>query len=280
MTRLSSNYVSNIPKDIAAYDYELNRKTGLTLKQVACRAADIPENELKNALFHTRVSVVPITAGKGLIPGFGKAVQSILRHIGFSCLLTSKTDVSGIAESVERKASLIFLADDERFVAIHLAHQIVIDNSAATARGYVAALDALVGGLDGQKVLLIGAGRVGQHACRALQKFGAKVGIFDINEEKAESLAKQTGEFAEKDLFTALSEYSILFDASPAPEIIQAQHIKDDTSIAACGIPAGLTPEAFALVQERLIHDPLQIGVATMAVMAVCGPTHRWKDGG
>ncbi|MGB6338241.1 MAG: hypothetical protein WBF32_00560, partial [Candidatus Aminicenantaceae bacterium] len=76
-------------------------------------------------------------------------------------------------------------------------------------------------------------------------------------------------------LSESLDLYTIIFDASPAPDIIRREHIKPETIIAACGIPIGLSDEARSLVEERLIHDPLQLGTAAMLAMAV---SHGMND--
>jgi pyrrolysine biosynthesis protein PylD len=110
---------------------------------------------------------------------------------------------------------------------------------------------------------------VGRSAVCALKRLGAEVALFDIDQTKAEILMREYETVKEENLAEALPRYTILLDASPAAEIIQAEHIKPDTVIAACGIPLGLSNEAYSMVKERLVHDPLQIGVATMLAMAV-----------
>ena len=74
----------------------------------------------------------------------------------------------------------------------------------------------------------------------------------------------------EKNLEEALGRYTVFFDASTAANIIEAKHIKPETLIAAPGMPLGLTDEAYSLVEQRLIHDVLEIGVAAMFVHASC----------
>jgi len=270
MTRLSGELLIDIDKKLAIYDAELLQKTGSTLRQIASRAADVTEVEVCNGVNSTTVAVIPVTAGKGVIKGFVQAVQSIVSYIGFTSFITRTCDVAGLAEGIKRGAKVIFLADDNCFVAVNLPYELVVDNAEATGRGYVAALECLVGGLGNRRVLVVGAGRVGRSAASSLKKFGAKVAVFDIDQTRAEILAREYGVVVESNLKEALHQYPILVDASPASGIIQAEHIKPDTAIAACGIPIGLSDKAYSLVQERLVHDPLQIGVATMLVMAVC----------
>jgi pyrrolysine biosynthesis protein PylD len=70
-----------------------------------------------------------------------------------------------------------------------------------------------------------------------------------------------------------------LFDASPAGDIISEDLIRSDTVVAACGLPIGLTNGARIQIEGRLIHDPLQIGTATMLTMAL-KMCNNYRDGG
>lgn len=270
MTRLSSELISGMNETIAAYDIELAKKSGLTLRQIAAKAAGLPEDTLSKAFRSECVAVIPVTAGQGVIGGFTQAVESIIAHLGCPCFITEKSDASGLAEGIEKGASILFLADDFRFIAINLSQKRFVDNDLATGWSYAYALDACVGGLQERSLLLIGAGRVGKHAVDALHKLGAKVSIFDIDGSKVQPLSDKYEIIQEDNLSDALDRYTLLFDASPAPDIIHPEHIKPETFIAACGIPLGLTEKARSLVEERLIHDPLQLGTATMLAMAVC----------
>jgi pyrrolysine biosynthesis protein PylD len=279
MTRLTESMIAAIDNNIAAYDNELLQKTGFNLIQIASRAAGMGEEGADIHFGSDSIAVVPVTAGAGAIPGFPQAVKSILCHLGCPAFVTENSDVSGLAEGVEKGASIIFLADDSRYVAINLHRRIVIDNDRATGWGYAFALDCLVGGLKGRKVLLIGAGRVGAHALCALSHLGAEVGIYDIDPAKSRSLAMKSKMSVENNLSNALSRYTLLFDASPAPDIILPEHIKPDTAVAACGIPLGLSEETLVMTNSRLIHDPLELGTATMLAMAVHETTEINKRG-
>ena len=269
MTRLTSNLVQSMAESLLLYDQELIRKTGHSLLQIACRAARLEEAEMRRLLGSSPVGVVPVTSGGGVIEGFCQAVQGLASHLGATSFVTGAADVAGLAEAVERGAGVIFLADDDRFIALEMLSRTVVDNSEATARGYLAALNLLAGGLKGRRVLVIAAGRVGRKALAVLQEYGARAGVYDPDREKTLTLTTKGEVAIERDLEKALENYSLLLEASPAPGIIQERHLKPDTIIAACGIPLGLSPAAVALVGDRLIHDPLQIGVATMLAMAL-----------
>ena len=270
MTRLKEEDINKIGPTLHAYDAHLAKTTGLTLKEISIRAAGLAEREMDDALASTRVGVIPITTGQGVIKGFIEAVGDILRHLGASVFQSEASDIGGLAEVIERGANIVFCADDRRFIGLSLLLKKVVDNSEATARGYVEALQAVVRGLKGREVLVIGgAGQVGLHAVRVLEEKGARVAVFDPDRERLISLLEGRRILVHRDLEKALRSYDILFDASPAANIIRPEHIKRDTAIAAPGIPLGLTEEAYALAKDRLIHDPLQIGVGTMLAEAI-----------
>jgi 3-methylornithyl-N6-L-lysine dehydrogenase len=270
MTRLKEEEIKQIGCGLHAYDAGLIKKTGHSLKQIAMRAAGLSEREMGEAMASTRVAVVPVTCGQGIITGFAGAVGGILRHIGANAFQPEVPDIGGLAESVARGADIVFGADDQRFIALHLSLKKVIDNAEATASGYVEALSCIAGSLDGREVLVLGgAGQVGWHAVSALRKKGAKVAVYDPDQRRLASLLKDRETIVESNLEEALRRHSLLFDASPAVNIIRVEHIKAETMIAAPGIPLGLTEGAYNLVKERLIHDPLQLGVATMLAEAL-----------
>jgi len=279
MTRLSSDLISGMAETIDAYDIDLAQKTGLTLRQIAVRTAGISEEALYTAFETESVAAIPVTSGQGVIKGFTQAVQAIINHLGCPSFITESCDAAGIAEGIEKGASILFLADDVRYIALNLSHKRVIDNDLATGWSYAYALDACAGSLQGRHLLLIGAGRVGKNALCALVRLGASVAVFDIDGSKVQPLMDKYRIKQEKNLSDALDRYTLLFDTSPAPDIIHPEHIKPETIIAACGLPIGLSDKARTLVEGRLIHDPLQLGTAAMLAIVVSYGLHD-KCGG
>ncbi|MGB9792247.1 MAG: 3-methylornithyl-N6-L-lysine dehydrogenase PylD [Thermacetogeniaceae bacterium] len=268
MTRLKSSDVANIGSQLEAYEAELIGKTGMTLLQIASLAAGVQEGDLRKALASASAAVIPITAGEGIIERFADAVCSIVRHLGCPAFVTEGTDVTGIAEAIRSGARILFMADDQSFVAINLSSCAVADNAEATGRGYAAALSGMAGGLEGKPALVLGAGRVGRGALAFLKEMGAIPHVYDINPEKAAGAAEETGAALEADLASALRRHRLIIDATPQAAFIGPGDLHPEAMIAAPGIPLGLTPEARAAFKERLIHDPLQIGVAAMLAMA------------
>jgi pyrrolysine biosynthesis protein PylD len=273
MTRLTGENIRDIGMTLKQYDESLIRKTGRPLKQIAIQAAGVSEKVFEDALVLNVAAVIPITCGQGMIQGFAESVRAILHHLGVRTVRPRRADIAGIAEAVEKGSTVVFCSDDDRFVAINLPLLRVVDNTEATVKGYVTALELMAGGLSGRQVLVIGgAGQLGWKAVGLLETKGAEVAAFDLNQSKLKELAKGRKTRVERDLEEALRQYSIFFDASPAADIIQSEHIQPETLLAAPGIPLGCTTEAYGLVKDRLIHDPLQIGVATMLAEVVQNP--------
>jgi pyrrolysine biosynthesis protein PylD len=190
MTRLKPNDIETISAQLNQYDKELLSKTGHTLRGIACHALGIREEKLRSLCGSVSIGIVPISSGQGVIPGFSQTVAKIVRYIGFNAFVTGDADVAGIAEAVEKKARVIMMADDQRFVALNIARGLVVDNSEATGKGFTAGLELMAGGLKDQKVLVIGCGPVGQSSALAAIHRGAEVSVFDIDSQRSQVLAK------------------------------------------------------------------------------------------
>lgn len=274
MTRLRSIDIIDIATHLNEYDEELVAKTGCNLKEIACHAVGLDHQKIGETFNSITVGVVPITAGQGLIENFSETVKKIVTHLGFRAFVTKTTDAAGMAEAFEKKTDILMLADDNRFVALNLKHGRVSDNADATGRGYVAGLNLMTGGLQEKRVLVIGCGQVGRSIVLNLVTLGATITVYDIIHQTCRNLANDVKNSmgaeirVEKELNNALMDHRILIDASPGANIIDAQHITPETYIYAPGMPNGLSDAARQKVSSRLIHDPLQIGVATMAVDA------------
>lgn len=276
MTRLKVADIKNIANQLQRYENELIRKTGCTLLEIACFAVGVRKEEIRPHIDSLRAAVVPISSGKGVITGFSSTVKAILEHMGISAFVTGQIDVAGVMEAFERKAQLFFMADDNRFVALNFEHPSVVDNAAAAGKGFAAGLDLMSGGVRGKKVLVLGCGPVGFSAVARLLRAGAMVSVYDIvpgcSLELRRKIKKRlnTDIKIEKVLKKALSEHRLIIDATDAAGIISEELITPETFIAAPGMPSGLTQGAVKKLSGRLLHDPLQIGVATMAVEALC----------
>jgi len=262
--------------DLQAYDADLRRTIGLDLMGIACGAADIDPVEFARLAMATRAAVVPLTLGEGIIEGFSEAIKRIMAHLGFPALVTSKPDVAGIAEAYARQCGLILLSDDQNFIALNTLTRKVVSNSKATGIGYAWGLNIMAGGIRDKRALVIGCGPVGCSAAEKLVELGAHVYVHDVDRVKAHRFAEEMKDRSkmlniEKDLDVALRRFRLILDATPAASIITADTIDFNTCISAPGVPIGLTSEALAKVSGRILHDFLEIGVATMAAISLKG---------
>jgi pyrrolysine biosynthesis protein PylD len=274
MTRLRKEDIDRIAPRLEDYDVRLIRTTGASLRQIACCAAGVKESLILDLLHRVRFATVPVSSGLGVIDGFSDAVAAIVSHLGFEAFATERCDHAGLAEALDREATVLLLADDERFIARSLDGVHLVDNSWATGRGFVAGLELMHGGLEGEAVLVLGCGRLGLVAAEALISRGAVVALCDIDPKRASETLHELGLHGtggirvEDSLDDALGKYEMIFDATNSGSFIEASHLSPRSMVAAPGLPCALTPEAMAEHRDRVLHDALEIGVATMAVEA------------
>jgi pyrrolysine biosynthesis protein PylD len=283
MTRLRTDDIDHILQDFNAYDQQLLNQTGHTLAGIACHAHGLPEEALAAMARSFKVCVIPLTCGQGVIHGFSATVSGIISHLGFDSWVTQASDAAGMAEAFERKADIILCADDDRFVAINVRTQQVSDNSEMTARGFVAGLDLMANGLRGKDVLVVGCGAVGCHTARTLAPMGVPVSVCDINPQLASTLQQEisderdTAIEIDNDWCSTPGKYAMIIDATPAEDVIHPSVITPNTCVAVPGVPCGLSLEARAKLSKKYLHDPLQIGVATMVIDACKQPVGEFN---
>ncbi|MCP4451334.1 MAG: 3-methylornithyl-N6-L-lysine dehydrogenase PylD, partial [Planctomycetes bacterium] len=274
----------HILQDLNAYDQRLLKQTGHTLAGIACHAHGLSDDQLAVMVESFKVCVIPLTCGQGMIHGFSATVSGIISHLGFDAWVTQASDAAGMAEAYERKADIILLADDDRFVAINVHTQSVSDNSEMTARGFVAGLDLMAKGLKGKEVLVIGCGAVGCFTVRTLAAMGVPVSVCDIKPQLALTLQHQimdelgTAIHIDNDWHVTPGRYPLLIDATPASDVIDAPVITVHTCVAVPGVPCGLSLDVRTTLSHRILHDPLQIGVATMMIDACKRPGTEFNE--
>ena len=265
MTRLTENVLKRLDEQIRDYDKHLLKTCGASLAEIAATAADISITNFNETMKKHTVGVIPITSGQGIIGNFAQSVKSFIDYLGVHTFITNNHDVSGIAEAIQRNASLIFMADDNQFIAFNLNTKKVVNNAEATGRGFVVALGLLADGLKNREVLVVGFGRVGTHCVDYLLTKEARAAVFDIDKNKLSSLPSNVS--IEQNLSEAVSKYRYIIDASPEQSFMTLDNLHPETKISAPGMPLGLTDDAFTVFKDKVIHDPLQIGVATMLAM-------------
>lgn len=274
MTRLRNDDIKKISSRLTKYDRELQIKTGRTLLGIACHCYGVSEIDIRNRARDFSCDVVPVTAGQGIIYDFSATVCAILQFLGFPARVSGESDTSGIALAYEQGTNAVLMADDHRFVGINLRTRFLVDNSEATGRVYSAALDLMADGLKNRHVLVLGCGSVGAAAARSLLSFGAKVALHDQFYPVAGLLKKKIQGKQEikieRELSKAIGNYRYIIDATPADKIIPDDQNIEDIFLAAPGVPLGISEKGSKALNNRLIHDKLELGVAAMAVSLLC----------
>jgi len=274
MTRLQHQDIAELGPNLIGYEKRLRTATGCGLADIASHALGMQPMASGRLHRDTVAAVIPVSYGEGRIPGFSEAVRDILEFLGCTAFVTEQANIMGLGEAIERKATLLFLSDDDDFVAMNLATGRTSHNSEATGRGYGAALDQMAGGVDAHEVLIIGAGPVGQAAARYLDARGGRVTVYDHDHDRARSLAETIpGGRQTPDLVTALQRCSLIVEATPSAGVLTRKDLTSRTMIAAPGVPLGVDVEGEAFLGNRLIHDALEIGVATMLYTALAPMT-------
>ncbi len=263
MTRLTPDMIEGVPDDRIDLDSELKRMCGTTVKQMALQAAGLEGDPDLSAF---RVAVVPITSGLGVIGGFAKSVDAIVRRLGMRSYVTDGTDVQGFSEGIRDGADMIMMADDTMFIAYNVREGKQTNNSWGTAMGYSVCLRNAAGGLEGRDVLVIGAGFVGTEAVQILKGMGANVSVTDIVFEKAQSLEKRFGVRALEDVEDAISSHGLILNAAPAS--FPGRIMVEGCIVSTPGVPHEFDEEGRRRA-KAIIHDPLEIGTAVMAVNSV-----------
>jgi pyrrolysine biosynthesis protein PylD len=268
MTRLTSKDMPGIAANLEDYDTELFSKTGLSLRGLACCAAGFDETAFSGRASTSKAAVVPLSCGEGVIAGFCEAVQRILAHLGCDAAVTRQSDAAGLEEAYTKRSDLIFLADDDRFLAVNTREFRVVNNAEATGMGFAWGLHRMAGGVAGRSVLVLGLGPVGRAAMSTLLHLGADVWIHDMLPDRVWQF-RDVPVKTEADLQSALKRHCLILDATPAGHILRPEDIRPDTYVSAPGVPHGLTAGALGKIAGRFLHDRLEIGVAVMAVLAL-----------
>jgi pyrrolysine biosynthesis protein PylD len=268
MTRLTEADVRDLIERLPAFEADLRGVCGLDLRALSLQACALERSA--SPLEGARVAAVPISTGQGVIPYFSECVRVILAHLGCDAFVTDNADVRGLQEAIERGADVVFVADDQRFVAINVGWGVCSDNDLCTANGYVAALQAAREGLHGRDVLVLGLGPVGRAAARRLTQLGARVLAVEPDPVRANLGVLYCG--AEiVTLGEGLRQVDRVFDATPAPGLVASDWVTPRSVAAVPAVPSSFTSSAQALLGPRHTHEPLAIGVAVMAVEALIG---------
>jgi len=268
MTRLITEWIESIEEDLRIYDAHLKEVTGMDLSSLAFYAAGMPTLS-KDGMKSHKAAVIRVTAGKGVIGSLAESVAATVRHMGAEVFIPDGCDVSGIYEALTKEAKILFMADDDRFIAFNVKTGKVAENDSAVALGYVAALSAMSGGLSGKEVLQIGFGRLGRKTLERLLIEGAAVSVYDRDSGKTSSLRGLHDEKIKVLSHLPLPLSGLVMDVTNEGGYLKTKDLSDDVKIAAPGVPLSLDEEAYKIYHNKIIHDPLQTGVAVMLAMTL-----------
>lgn len=275
MTRLTPGDINTLSHDLIEFDKKLKGMTGRDMLGIACHGAGIPKKIIQEKIENLRAAAVTMTCGQGQITGFSQTLKDILTHLGFAAFVPGQTDAAGIAQALENKADILFMADDHRYIALNLKKSTLVDNAFATGNVFAAALDLMAKGLKDKSVLVLGCGPVGRAAAQTLIGFGALVGIHDKDMVKCENhcleLEKKSNQKIERiyDLLSIEKDYCLFVEATNGRDVITSSMIGPQTHVAAPGVPLGVSARGIKKAGNRILYDPLQLGTAAMAVMAI-----------
>ena len=285
VTRLIESDVRGLTAHLVEVEGALVRLTGCDLVALGARACGVGEGVARDALAYASVAVVPITTGEGLIPGFAECVAAICGHLGCHARVTAATDVAGFAETLRFGDDLVFAADDRKFLAFDFERRMVADDDPCTAWAYAAALDRAAGvagavdaarakgvdaadGVAGKPALVIGLGPVGTAAAARLVELGADVFVAELDGGRLERVAGEL-EVTPVSLADGLARCRLVLDATPSSDLIDIDWVRGDGIVSSPGLPPGVTPAAATALGDRLVHEPLALGVAAMALQAL-----------
>lgn len=260
MTRLKKEDIDSILDELLRLDASLQQAAGITLEDLVAELSGRTREELEEKAVATIGAAVPVTSGLGVIPGFAEAVASIVSFLGFSIFVTGAADVAGLHEAERKGADWIFLADDDRFLALDRNRNRSAENDRCTAKAYLAILELASGGLSGREVLVLGAGRLGTAAVEQLDRKGAIPVLYDKDPDRCRRFPGRRVLSSPDEIIA----YPHIFDATDEPEWLDAAMLHPQVFIAAPGLPLSLTDDAAAELAGRVVHDRLAIGVAGM----------------
>ncbi len=276
MTRLVSKDIDGLGGSLPEYEAFLHRLIGTGLAGIAAHARDGRQGEAAcvQSLGRSLIGIVPVSYGKGVIPGFTEALRDIVTFLGAKAFIARQVNILGMAEAVERGATLLLLSDDDDFMVLNLRDNRTSHNSEATGQGFAAALALMAGGLEGKEVLVVGAGPVGSAAAAWIDSHRGRCLIYDQSIEAAHRLAQSiTGARVADQLGPALARCDLVIEATPVANVLRRAWLRPEHRIAAPGVPLGVEcgPEddLQTLANHHIVHDRLEIGVATMLFSAI-----------
>lgn len=270
MTRLRTEWITYMLDGMEDYNRDLKEKTGMDLCMLAADLFDASEETVREAQENCRVAVIPITQGEGIIGSFSESVAAIVRSMGFTAEVMEHTDVDGIYEAVCGGFSLLFFADDIRYLALNIRENRCSDNNYATALGFIRVLCAMMkkAGKDpySEEILQIGYGIVGKEAARILDRLGIRFVLYDKDPAAVEKfdgtlLRDRNG----------IKDYSFILDFTNEGGWLRREDLREGVLYASPGVPYSMDEDAADFFEKSSVHDNLEIGTAVMLGQSLWG---------
>jgi 3-methylornithyl-N6-L-lysine dehydrogenase len=92
--------------------------------------------------------------------------------------------------------------------------------------------------------------------------------VAELDETRLERVAGEL-EVTPVSLADGLASCRLVLDATPSADLIDADWVRADGVVSSPGLPPGVTAAAATALGDRLVHEPLALGVAAMAVQAL-----------
>lgn len=261
MTRLITEWIEEIGDVNDPYGAELKQKTGLDYDGLLIKTCHITQEYLASVREKLQVCIIPITTGQGVIGSFAQSVAGIIQNMGFAAIVTEKTDVAGIYEAGMKGADILFMADDERYIAINLRNGKISNNDQATARGFVTILNQMTRNMNCRDTLVLGGGTVGKIIIDLLKLQQDNVFVYDKDKEILNSLAGAKVTPVEKD---EIRNYKKIIDATCEGGWITKDMLNSQAKIAALGVPFSFSEDAGTAFEQQALYDCLTTGTAVM----------------
>ncbi len=266
MTLLTVKDLIETRRSLSELEEKCLAATGLTPCELGFRAFGLAPVEI-SLRDKTKVACIPVTVGNGILGDFCYIVAEIVEQLAdVQATVTSSTDITGLEEAIWSDADILFLADDDTFVAYNTKTNVLSDNSIATGRIFATVLDCAADSQDAEEVLVLGAGKVGLGAYSYLSGKGRSIRWFDA---KLQTVAGFDPALRCENWKNRSWKY--LVDATTASAFIESAHLAENSVVAAPGIPFGLNDEAVGCAR-LVFHDNLAMGVVAMLCQALGTP--------
>ena len=268
MTRLKSEWIDYMLEGMNTYNENLRARTGFDLKGLVMDTFGIPQERFDRLGSSLLVAAVPVTQGEGIIGSFSESVAAIVKSMGFRTYVPEETDVDGIYSSILMDADIIYMADDNRYLAFSRDNGSFGENNYSTALGFIMVMRAMMkrAGTDisNEKLLVIGNGLVGEEAVQILLNHGIDFDMYDKDPKAVEAFKElETGKYV---LGSAdeIKNYKYILDFTNEGEWLRDEMLGEDVIYASPGVPLSLDEKASDRLQNTAVYDNLEIGTAMM----------------